>query len=124
MQKNTWGAVIVAAGSGTRFGSGVPKQFLRLHDKTLIDWSIDAFSAIEEIGEIIVVTPTDNNLWKHLWDPPANVKTVVGGHRRQDSVLAGLLALNSSFYVLVHDAVRPLVCGSLIRRVMKGTRSR
>ena len=121
MQKNTWGAVIVAAGSGTRFGSGVPKQFLRLRGRTLIDWSIDAFSAIEEIGEIIVVTPIDSNLWEPLWDPPASVKTVPGGLRRQDSVIAGLLALKSSSRVLVHDAARPLVCGSLIRRVMKGT---
>ena len=121
MQKNTWGAVIVAAGSGTRFGSGMPKQFLRFRGRPLVDWSIDAFSAIEEIGEIIVVTPSDSNLWEPFWDPPSNVKTVAGGLRRQDSVLAGLLALESSTMVLVHDAARPRVCGPLIRRVMKGT---
>jgi 2-C-methyl-D-erythritol 4-phosphate cytidylyltransferase/2-C-methyl-D-erythritol 2,4-cyclodiphosphate synthase len=121
MQKNTWGAVIVAAGSGTRFGCGVPKQFLKLHDRTLIDWSINAFSAIEEIGEIIVVTPTDSDLWKPFWDPPATVSIVAGGPRRQDSVLAGLRALSSSSLVLVHDAARPLVRSPLIRRVMKGT---
>ncbi len=120
MQKNTWGAVIVAAGSGTRFGSGVPKQFLRLHGRPLIDWSIKTFSVIEEIGEIVVVTPGDSNLWKPFWDPPAYVKTVAGGLRRQDSVLAGLQALKSSCLVLVHDAARPLVSGSLILRVMKG----
>ena len=120
MHKNTWGAVIVAAGSGTRFGSGLAKQFQRLRGRTLIDWSIDAFSAIEEIDEIIVVTPYDSDLWKPFWDPPLNVKIVAGGLRRQDSVLAGLRALESSTMVLVHDAARPLVCGSLIRRVMKG----
>ncbi|MCD4702432.1 MAG: 2-C-methyl-D-erythritol 4-phosphate cytidylyltransferase [Candidatus Aegiribacteria sp.] len=120
MKKNTWGAVIVAAGSGTRFGSGKPKQFMKLHGRTLVDWSIDAFSAIEEIGEIVVVTPADSNLWKPFWNPPAGVKTVPGGRRRQDSVLAGLKTLDSSRRVLVHDAARPLVSGSLIRRVMKG----
>jgi len=120
MLKNTWGAVIVAAGSGTRFGSGVPKQFLRLRGRILIDWSIDAFSAIGEIGEIVVVTPIDSDMWKPFWDPPADVKTVQGGMRRQDSVLAGLCALSSSRLVLVHDAARPLVSVSLIRRVMKG----
>ncbi|MCK4807428.1 MAG: 2-C-methyl-D-erythritol 4-phosphate cytidylyltransferase, partial [Candidatus Aegiribacteria sp.] len=120
MHKNTWGAVIVAAGSGTRFGSGVPKQFLRLHGRALIDWSIDAFSTISQIGEIVVVTPSDSNLWKPFWNPPAGVKTVAGGLRRQDSVLAGLRVLDSSCRVLVHDAARPLVSGSLIRRVMKG----
>jgi 2-C-methyl-D-erythritol 4-phosphate cytidylyltransferase/2-C-methyl-D-erythritol 2,4-cyclodiphosphate synthase len=121
MQKNTWGAVIVAAGSGIRFGSGVPKQFLRLCGRTLIDWSIDAFTAIEEIGEIVVVTQADSALWRPLWDPPVGVSIVAGGLRRQDSVLTGLLALDSSSLVLVHDAARPLVSGSLIRRVMKGT---
>ncbi|NOQ22575.1 MAG: 2-C-methyl-D-erythritol 4-phosphate cytidylyltransferase [Candidatus Aegiribacteria sp.] len=120
MHKNTWGAVIVAAGSGIRFGSGAPKQFMRLHGRALIDWSINAFRAIEEIGEIIVVIPVDSNLWKPFWNPPAGVRTVTGGLRRQDSVLAGLKALNSSSRVLVHDAARPLVSGSLIRRVMKG----
>jgi len=120
MHKNTWGAVIVAAGSGTRFGSGLPKQFLRFRGRALINWSIDAFSAIEEIGEIIVVTPSDSDLWEPFWDPPSNIKTVAGGLRRQDSVLAGLLALESSTMVLVHDAARPLVCGPLIRRVMRG----
>ncbi len=120
MQKNTWGTVIVAAGSGTRFGSGVPKQFLKLRGRALVDWSIDAFRAIEEIGEIVVVTPGDSDLWKPFWNPPAGVKTVAGGLRRQDSVLAGLKALESSCLVLVHDAVRPLVSVSLIRRVMKG----
>lgn len=120
MEKNNWGVVIVAAGSGTRFGSEVPKQFLRLHERALIDWSINAFSSIEKIVEIVVVTPNDSELWKSFWNPPSGVKTVVGGLRRQDSVIAGLEALNSSRRVLVHDAARPLVSGSLIRRVMKG----
>ena len=120
MQKKSWGVVIVAAGSGTRFGSGVPKQFLRLHGIPIIEWSISAFSAIDEIGEIIVVTPGDTALWESFWKPPAGIKTVSGGHRRQDSVLAGLEALDFSSRVLIHDAARPLVSGSIIRNVMKG----
>ena len=118
MVEKVWGAVIVAAGSGTRFGSAVPKQFLRLHDVPLVEWSIAAFSAIDEIGEIVVVVPAVP--WQEFWRPPDGVKTVTGGPRRQDSVLAGLKALDSSGMVLIHDAARPLVSASVIRRVMKG----
>ncbi len=118
MDEKVWGAVIVAAGSGTRFGSAVPKQFLRLNDVPLVEWSIAAFSAVDEIGEIVVVVPAAP--WKEFWRPPDGVKTVTGGQRRQDSVLAGLKALDSSGMVLIHDAARPLVSGSVIRRVMSG----
>ncbi len=120
MQKKSWGTVIVAAGSGTRFASEIPKQFLSLHGVPIIDWSINAFSAIDGIGEIVVVTPGDTALWKSFWKPPAGIKTVSGGLRRQDSVLAGLEALGSSSRVLIHDAARPLVSGSVIRNVMRG----
>lgn len=121
MQKKTWGAVIVAAGTGSRFASHTPKQFLRLHGKPLIDWSIDAFSSIAEISEIAVVLPMDENLWKPYWTPSEKVRTVSGGLRRQDSVLEGLRALDSCRWVLVHDAARPLVSDEIIQRVMKGT---
>ncbi len=120
MKNSSWGAVIVAAGSGNRFGSGTPKQFLQLHGKALIDWAISAFSSITEIDEIVIVTPPDSKYWKSFWTPPAGVKTVAGGRRRQDSVLAGLEALSSSRLVLVHDAARPLISDSLIKRIMKG----
>ncbi len=121
MQRNTWGTVIVAAGTGSRFASETPKQFLRLRGKPLIDWSIDTFSSIAEISEIVVVLPRDEDLWKPYWIPSEKVRTVPGGIRRQDSVLEGLRALDSCKWVLVHDAARPLVSAGIIRRVMKGT---
>ena len=121
MQKKTWGAVIVAAGTGSRFASDTPKQFLRLRGKPLIDWSIDAFSSIAEISEIVVVLPRDEGLWQPYWKPSGKVRTVSGGLRRQDSVLEGLKALGSCRWVLVHDAARPLMSDGIIRRVMRGT---
>jgi 2-C-methyl-D-erythritol 4-phosphate cytidylyltransferase / 2-C-methyl-D-erythritol 2,4-cyclodiphosphate synthase len=118
MEINTWGAVIVAAGSGSRYGAGVPKQFLRLKGRALIDWSVDAFKGVEGIGEIVVVTPPESSLWEPYWTPQPGVRVVAGGRRRQDSVIAGLKALESSRFVLIHDAARPLVSDSLIRRIM------
>lgn len=111
---------MVAAGSGSRFGSPVPKQFLMLGGRTVTDWSVNAFLRTEGLGNVVVVTPPDEGLWMPWWQPPAGVVTVPGGSRRQDSVMAGLRALSSCGRVLVHDAARPLVSPELIARVMRG----
>lgn len=120
---SSWGAVIVAAGSGERFGSAVPKQFLPLAGKPLVDWSIDAFRGTAAVGEIVVVTPAGESDWTTWWHPPRDVLTVPGGPRRQDSVMAGLRALRSSEFVLVHDAARPMVTPGLAARVMEAVTS-
>ncbi|MCD4846888.1 MAG: 2-C-methyl-D-erythritol 4-phosphate cytidylyltransferase [Candidatus Aegiribacteria sp.] len=121
MQRKTWGTVIVAAGTGSRFASDIPKQFLKLRGKPLIDWSIDTFSSIASISEIVVVLPQDEDLWKPFWKPSEKIRIVPGSIRRQDSVQEGLRALDSHMWVLVHDAARPLVSAGVIQRVMKGT---
>lgn len=121
MRSEYWGAVIVAAGSGSRFGTSIPKQFLRLQGKPVIEWSIETFRGMEEITEIVVVLPQDGDLWKPYWNTSEEIKLVSGGKRRQDSVMAGLKAMDSPRWVLVHDAARPLVSTGIIHRVMKGT---
>ena len=50
-------AIILAGGQGTRLGAETPKQFLPLGDKPVIRWSMDAFSAVREIDDIIIVCP-------------------------------------------------------------------
>lgn len=114
--------MIVAAGSGSRLGSTVPKQFHAMGDRKVIDWSIHAFSGVPQIQELVVVLPCDEGSWKPYWDPPAGVKLVPGGRRRQDSVLRGLESLGPVTHVLVHDAARPFVSPALIQRVIEGTR--
>ncbi|MBD3278578.1 MAG: 2-C-methyl-D-erythritol 4-phosphate cytidylyltransferase [Candidatus Aegiribacteria sp.] len=121
MDEVRWGAVVVAAGSGSRFGSSVPKQFIHLRGIPLVEWSIEAFLNDSEIAETVVVTPADRNSWTRCWTPPVGVRTVSGGERRQDSVKAGLRSLESCTHVLVHDAARPLLNRDLVRRVMKAS---
>ncbi len=123
MKGDNWGAVIVAAGSGSRFGSRIPKQFVTLAGKSVVDWSVDAFLRLSSVSELIVVTPPDETDWKPWWKPPQRVRITPGGPRRQDSVMAGLEALRSSSHVLIHDAARPLVTPALIERVMRGVSS-
>jgi 2-C-methyl-D-erythritol 4-phosphate cytidylyltransferase len=120
-----WGAVIVAAGRGTRFGR--PKQLVELAGKPMVGWSIDAFASMPEIAELIVVTESE------LLEPMAVLveqrvvharsRVVPGGATRQASVQAGLEVLSDEVgAVLVHDGARPLVLTADVRAGMRPVR--
>lgn len=107
--------MIVAAGSGTRFGPGIPKQLSRLGGKPLIEHSVAAFAASGVITSTVVVSRID--LVEHVAEMLGETVIVVaGGETRAASVRAGLDALDApdGDTVLVHDAARPLVSPSLI----------
>lgn len=110
---------MVAAGSGSRFGPGIPKQFLPLAGRPLVEWSLSIFADIEEINELVVVLPESYGESPIVWRPPSGIETVPGGSRRQDSVLAGLRALKRSDMVLIHDAARPFPSRECVLRVME-----
>ncbi|MEM7661556.1 MAG: bifunctional 2-C-methyl-D-erythritol 4-phosphate cytidylyltransferase/2-C-methyl-D-erythritol 2,4-cyclodiphosphate synthase [Pseudomonadota bacterium] len=102
------GAVIVAAGQGSRMGAGVEKQYRRLLGRHVISWSVEAFLQHDRIAEIVVVAPKDSlGHMRELIGEQAHV--VPGGETRTESVQAGLRALRISEDnpVLIHDAARP-----------------
>jgi 2-C-methyl-D-erythritol 4-phosphate cytidylyltransferase len=103
------GVVLVAAGSGERFGR--PKASVRLAGKPLLEWSAAAFEGFSD--RVVVLRPDDlETTALPGW------KAVPGGARRRDSVAAGLAALDpGTDAVLIHDAARPLVTAALVRRV-------
>jgi 2-C-methyl-D-erythritol 4-phosphate cytidylyltransferase len=116
-----WGAIIVAAGRGSRFGQ--PKQLVELAGKPMIAWSVEAFAAMPEIAELVVVTEPEFvervESIAHARVKHATVLVVRGGPDRQDSVRHGLDALsNEVSAVLVHDGARPLVQTSDVRNGM------
>jgi 2-C-methyl-D-erythritol 4-phosphate cytidylyltransferase/2-C-methyl-D-erythritol 2,4-cyclodiphosphate synthase len=98
-------AILVAAGSGSRFGADVPKQFLPLLGRPVIRHAAEALAAdvdlLQPVGNAPAIAAALSGL-RHL---PA----VAGGATRQDSVRRGLEALAASppDFVLVHDAARP-----------------
>ncbi len=100
-------AILVAAGTGSRFGSETPKQFLTLFGEPVIRHAaralIDAGAALQPVGEAGPIAEALAGL-PHL-------PTVAGGATRQDSVRAGLLALqpHAPDFVLIHDAARPFI---------------
>ncbi len=119
------GLILAAAGSGTRFGSPVPKQFIPWAGRPLYQASLLRFARF--IAEASVVVPSD---WVGLIQGEldalglsSQARAVAGGRERQDSVYQGLLQLGPSIrWVLVHDAARPFVSSRLIEIVLESTR--
>lgn len=107
-------AIIVAAGSGTRFNSEIPKQFVELAGKPLIVHTIERFEEANSIGSIVVVFSYDwidefESLNKEFGFPKIE-RIVTGAPTRAGSVRNGLGAVNSDTEVVaVHDGARPLV---------------
>ena len=108
----SFAAIIVASGSSQRMG--FDKLAAQWRGKTILWHSVHAFSSLEEISQVIVVTPPDRFAW--LADLGPKLNRVNGGRERSDSVAAGLMALrNEISHVAIHDGARPLVSPESIR---------
>lgn len=106
---NRYHLIIPCAGSGSRFGSATPKQYHKLANKTVLDWTLDTFTQISALTSITVVYSAIDDLITEYIQKFPNVSFLpVGGSSRAESVLNGLRALNVSDddWVLVHDAAR------------------
>lgn len=119
--------IIPAGGRGLRLGGSIPKQFLLLKGKSILQRSIEAFESIALVGEIIVVVPEDQVRRTEQLIMKSKLRkilhVVVGGSERQHSVRNGLLSFDvEPEIVLVHDAVRPLITGDVIRKVIRETK--
>ncbi len=104
-------AIIVAAGSGSRLGGQVPKQFLMLGGKPVLRWSVDSMLRCNKIADVVVVAPAASvEQIRALLPPDPRVRVVAGSPvSRTESVRNGLSALagRPPPHVLIHDAARP-----------------
>src|SRR5438128_264302 len=116
-------AIIVAAGSSTR--AGFDKLLAKIGGRPVIQHTLMAFENAESVHDIILVCCETSSM-RDLIAPGHFMKVramVRGGERRQDSVQAGLNELaESSEFVAVHDAARPLITPSEIERVFSAAR--
>jgi 2-C-methyl-D-erythritol 4-phosphate cytidylyltransferase len=120
----TW-VIVPAAGSARRMGHGaVPKQYLPLAGRTVIEWSLRAFLARADCAAIVVALAADDSRWRELGvarDP--RIVTTRGGLARADSVRAGLDALgpraDDRDWILVHDAARPCLRDEDLERLVE-----
>lgn len=116
------GAVIVAAGNGTRMGTKESKQYLLLQNKPVLVYTLEVFQQLPEVETIILVTGEQDlgrcREYIHRYALHKVKSIIPGGRERQDSVYQGLLAMEGyqAEWVLVHDGVRPFVTGEKIRQ--------
>ena len=101
--------VVPAAGIGSRMGAEVPKQYLKLDDKCVLEHTVLKLLTSPFVHNVIVALSPDDPYYKYtcLVDLK-RVERVEGGSERVDSVLTGLKAARTS-WVMVHDAARPLI---------------
>lgn len=121
MERST-AVILVAGGSGTRCGGGLPKQFRLLGNRPVLARTIDLFASTLRGAEIVIVLPARYiDFWKDFsarFEVPAHT-TVAGGEERFHSVKNGLAALRTDpELIAVHDAVRPFATPEMIRRVV------
>ncbi|MCA8913898.1 MAG: 2-C-methyl-D-erythritol 4-phosphate cytidylyltransferase [Planctomycetes bacterium] len=136
--------IIVAGGTGSRMKADRKKAFIQLADEPLLLHTARAFQGVPDIGEVIIVMPAvelaeltggnDANISLAKLPAKADVlllqladagvtRVVVGGPRRQDSVLNGLWAVGDAFeYVMIHDAARPFVSHEDLKTLAQRTR--
>ena len=111
--------VIPAAGIGLRMASDQPKQYLELLDRPILQWTLEKLAKLN-LSSIAVALASDDE-WFDSIPNTASVLKVTGGASRAESVLSALSAIESDVadWVLVHDAVRPLVKLEDIHRLIE-----
>jgi len=116
-------ALIVAAGSGARFGGSIPKQYQDLGGVPILRRSVLAFLNHPHIDQVqVVINPAHRKLYDQAVSDLALPEPVTGGETRQDSVRLGLEAMdkkNRPKLVMIHDAARPLIDAATITAVRK-----
>lgn len=120
-------AVVPAAGSGTRMGAGLPKQYLEIAGRTLLEYALLGLCAATRLRAVVVTLDVGDTRGTALLERlTASVRVpllaVPGGVRRQDSVASGLAHLpqdaSDQDWVLVHDAARPCLHGRDLERLL------
>jgi len=117
--------VIPAAGIGKRVGATIPKQYLQLLGKTIIEHSLSPFIVHPEISRVIVSLAGNDQWFKSLAIAShPKIEMVIGGAERVDSVLSALNIIDENDYVLVHDAARPCLQVDDINKLINAVKNK
>lgn len=113
-------AIILAGGTGERFGKEGGKQLVEIGGKPILTWSVEAFDAVGDIGLIVIVCPAERQgeyLSKAVdsFSFATPIVVAAAGSTRQESAFSGLELVPEEFeYVVMHDGARPLISADLI----------
>src|SRR5512146_1488324 len=115
--------IVPAAGVGRRFGEQTPKQYVPLHGRTLLEWSLAPFRADARCAGIVVALAPADPHWPEIGRRLGNITVAPGGAERSHSVRNGLAVLKGqvdpSDWVLVHDAARPCLPAADLSRLVE-----
>ncbi|MCA1652815.1 MAG: bifunctional 2-C-methyl-D-erythritol 4-phosphate cytidylyltransferase/2-C-methyl-D-erythritol 2,4-cyclodiphosphate synthase [Sphingomicrobium sp.] len=112
-------ALIVAAGSGSRMGAEIPKQFRLLAGKPMLRHAVEALIGHPRIGAVRVVIGSGQEQAAAAALAGLDVGTMIeGGPQRSDSVAHGLAVIDDGGIVLIHDAARPFCPAAVIDRLL------
>jgi 2-C-methyl-D-erythritol 4-phosphate cytidylyltransferase len=122
-ERGLW-CIVPAAGRGGRFGSEMPKQYIKLAGKAMLARTIERIAEHPRVAGVMVAIAADDCRWQNVVaSGPKPILATTGGDQRADSVLAGLHALRERIgndeFVLVHDAARPCVSMVDISRLIE-----
>ncbi|MDG2959323.1 2-C-methyl-D-erythritol 4-phosphate cytidylyltransferase [Bisgaard Taxon 10/6] len=117
-------AVVPAAGVGSRMQADKPKQYLRIHGKTLLEHTVGALLSYPPVNRVILAIAENDPYFRQL--PLARdcrIQIVSGGESRAESVLNGLKAIENPerIQVLVHDAARPCITHEDLDKLLRVT---
>jgi 2-C-methyl-D-erythritol 4-phosphate cytidylyltransferase/2-C-methyl-D-erythritol 2,4-cyclodiphosphate synthase len=116
-------ALIVAAGSGSRMGGDIPKQYRLIAGKSVLAHAVDALASHPAIDAVrVVIGEGQSKLATEALGSRDTGRLIIGGPQRADSVKAGLAAADTDV-ILVHDAARPFCPQGVINRLLGALRS-
>lgn len=103
--------IILVAGNSTRFGKSTNKNFEKINNKYIIEYSLEKFLSSEKIKDIIIAVKQEEisfikNIISTITVKP--IKLVIGGSTRQESVFNCIMQTDSDI-VIIHDGARPLI---------------
>ncbi len=107
-------AIVLAGGMGSRMQAGIPKQFIRVQQKTILDYTLDVFASISDLHTIVVLP----DLAFKSFEKRNGFTYCIGGSTRHASVKSGLKAIDTKHpcLICIHDGARPLVNTALIKK--------
>lgn len=112
-------AIILAAGNGTRMKADKSKLLLEINGKTVIERTVNTFSNIADIDDIIVVVrETDIPLYENVLSK-YNISYCIGGLTRQESVSNAVETIDDADMIIIHDGARPLVTENEISNTLR-----
>lgn len=119
MDNYRFALIIPAAGAGTRTGADIPKPFIRIGGKTILEHTISRFTGFDSLVQIVISTSLENKETAEAVRPvipkQISLNVIEGGAERQDSIFNAIQIVDKDVELIaVHDAVRPFVTSKSI----------